>query len=518
MAAVAITDKIKAETLYEYTMQIIDGLHSKDIWPVSYACDGTDKERVNQGLLRKRAHSTDTRRIPAPPHTNIEGIELKIPFFFGRPIALVQDSLHARKTARNNLESGATFLVLGNEVAHYKQLRDIAFSADSPIYHRDVENTDKQDDRAAARIFSALTLAWLVTHRKDNLGLIAYLFVFGEMISAIQHRSLPFTVRVQMIARAWFFVKIWQRFLAAAGYNSKMACISRQFLQITEIVVHGFFELLIIHRDYFDGFRVPLLLWLHSSEMCEHVFAECRKQMKDFEFASFLLMIPRAHWYIRHTMHLNKITKADAKERAAGYAHTWTDTDGISLSNLSAYPDVEHICKLAAQGYEEASDLWHQLGVFADALKPCKPLKTPRGSNKGGNVTASMFIDAAEPDSDDSDSTASDSDDSDSSDLDSGDSHAEHADGEEKLVLPSISSWCKDLELEHFADNEKRIQDGKLAALGIGDTARAILDRLLDQDRTLEETGPIRLDQVDKTMRHIECAKVFLDLETSLRM
>ena len=83
---------------------------------------------------------------------------------------MVQDSKHAAKTLRNNIFSGARALVLGNHLAMYSHVRDMAFSnlTGCPLYHQDVEKVDKQDDNATTRLFSALALDFVVKEFPDR--------------------------------------------------------------------------------------------------------------------------------------------------------------------------------------------------------------------------------------------------------------------------------------------------------------------------------------------------------------
>ena len=87
------------------------------------------------------------------PGDGCEDVFIKIPFFgthsFLSPIANLQDSKHLLKTFRNNLFSGARLLTFPNSVAMFSQVREMAFDTDSPIFRRDVEKLDRQDDNAA---------------------------------------------------------------------------------------------------------------------------------------------------------------------------------------------------------------------------------------------------------------------------------------------------------------------------------------------------------------------------------
>lgn len=366
LGALAISDSVSAATLNEYTNRVLDGLHSRGIWPVSYACDGTEKERVNERLMEENAHGIDSRRIRSPSPM-MPDLLLNIPLYHGKPIALMQDSAHALKTGRNNLQSGAKAMVLGNHVAQYKHLRDMAYDSDSPIYIRDVEKTDKQDDRAAIRVASSSSIEWLNDHGEEYNGTKTYLFVIGEGIDAYQSRRLGILERINMLMRMYYFIQLWKIFLDNAGYSVKLACISREFLDICDRLVTGFLSLVFIYRDYMQGSPFPLVPWLHSSETVEHVFAECRKHIKDFNFADFVTMMPKVHWLIRYVMNFETSTQ-DAKARASGYSHRWFDTEDLTLSGLASFPSDVEIEQTARNAYQEAEQLWESLGVVVDFL------------------------------------------------------------------------------------------------------------------------------------------------------
>ena len=191
---------------------------------------------------------------------------------------MIQDSKHMAKTLRNNLFSGARALVLGNHLAMYSYVRDMAFTPLSgcPLYHRGVEKLDRQDDNAATCLFSAAALDFVVHQFPDRLGLIGYLFVM-------------------MVLRCRYFLRLWKRFLTAAGYTWSRYVISREADDILDTTINGLIGLIYIYRDHLGEQRYPLLPWLHSTKICKHVFAECRKLVKDFTYLNFLYMVPCLH-------------------------------------------------------------------------------------------------------------------------------------------------------------------------------------------------------------------------------
>ena len=149
----------------------------------------------------------------------------------------------------------------------YLYNRMAAFEKGCPLYHHDVEKTDWQDDNAAICTHSGLYIAYLAKHYPHKLGQIIYLFVNGELIDAYQNRKIPHSKHIKMVLRV--------KFLKTAGYVEDWHYVSHQFGDIIDILVDGLIGLVIIYRDHMDGEIYPLLPWLHSTEVCKHVFGEC---------------------------------------------------------------------------------------------------------------------------------------------------------------------------------------------------------------------------------------------------
>jgi hypothetical protein len=164
IAAKAIAGNLKAPELSIDLHDILGRLFALNFRVISYASDGTEVERALQHEISAQPAFREYRLT----HPSGDGTALvfRIPAFLGHPIVMIQDSKHALKTARNNLFSGARLLVLGNYIAAYEYARPLAFdnstSVPPPLYRRDVERLDRQDDNAAARLFSKATLEFLV--------------------------------------------------------------------------------------------------------------------------------------------------------------------------------------------------------------------------------------------------------------------------------------------------------------------------------------------------------------------
>ncbi|KAH7912049.1 hypothetical protein BJ138DRAFT_1005353, partial [Hygrophoropsis aurantiaca] len=429
IAAKAIPNSLDAPQLASYSLKLIEGLLDREIIVVSYACDGTAVERSVQAIITEEAprHTVYTFKHPFPSRPNII---LKIPTFNGHPVVMIQDSKHALKTARNNMFTGARILSLGNHVAMYSYARDTAIPPDGtrgPLYHRDVEKLDRQDDNAATRLFSAGVMDFMVKKYPHRIGQIAYLFIFGELVDAYQNRKISHCERIKMVLRARFFLEMWRSFIDAAGYAPNRHYISHEAHDIMHIL---------------------------------HVFAECRKLVKDFTYLDFLYMIPRLMVLIRTAV--NFCHSNDPRARASGYAHTYFDATDADLVTLAMFPTDDEINEIAQFAYQESTELFSLLGVLPQDF------------------------------------------------LSSGDAH-------QVTRLPGISSWFypgKDpdegFHLTTVGDDESENEGSECE----GNSDACMLQGLID----CEEETWLRSSEVDDKMLSLTCASIAINLDESMQI
>ena len=365
VAALPISDDLTAEELLEYHKKIVFGLLEQGIQVTSYACDGTETERALQRLFLNSADRV-IRHVIKNPRAGCPDTVIVIGIFNGHAIVMLQDSKHGLKTFRNNLFSGARLLVLGNYIAIYRHIEELALASGSPLYHRDVHKLDRQDDNAAARLFSGATFDFLAKKYPDYLGELIYLFVFGELIDAYQNRSMPHKERIKLVLQARYFVDHWQYYLRATGYPEIQYLLSREAVDIVSYLVDGLVGLVLIYRDRHNGSQ-PLLPWLHSTEPCEHVFGEARMVVKDFTMLDFFYMMTKLRIKLREAI-LRSHT-LDFKARASGYCHTYTNNKGIDLNTLSQFPTDDEIQEAAKESMEECESIFALLGIDVSLLR-----------------------------------------------------------------------------------------------------------------------------------------------------
>lgn len=107
---------------------------------------------------QKMLHNSATKYLEfrAPDHK----IHIQIPLLGEKlhPMVMVQDPKHARKTAANQLLSGARFISFGCYHVGIPQLAKIVQNENSTLYIKDVFNTNKQYDGRVYQVFCSETL------------------------------------------------------------------------------------------------------------------------------------------------------------------------------------------------------------------------------------------------------------------------------------------------------------------------------------------------------------------------
>ncbi|KAJ7151882.1 hypothetical protein C8R43DRAFT_1067439 [Mycena crocata] len=366
IAAVARGSKTKAEELVDMHRELANLLHEHDIHPVSLSSDGAEVERAAQRIIAAEAPSFRVYAIPnSKPGCSIV---LKIPIYFGyHPTIITQDSKHGLKTARNQLMTGARLIVIGFFTVVFSMLRNLAFNILGPLFTSDVEKVDKQDDRAAARLFSAATLGFLFNNSgPEQIGLTIYLFVLGELIDAWQNRSIPHRDRAKMVLRARFFLMAWRsHIMAHPDHSASIQFISRESYDIFLTICDGLLSLILVYRNFFPTY--PLLPWLHSTEVCEHLFGMLRQLKKDFNYADVLNFERKLRAFMRGSF-ANLSADEQANQTSAGYLHTYFTADDLDTAELMRYPTDQELADASEYAFAEAEQLLKLVGIDAQAV------------------------------------------------------------------------------------------------------------------------------------------------------
>ncbi|CAB5217503.1 unnamed protein product [Rhizophagus irregularis] len=311
--------------IYDLLMNVITMSRDAGVNLVSLGSDGAPVEYNAQQLIMNSEKAETFFEF----YDNYYNVHFQMPIYRNLPIITVQDPKHAKKTARNQLHSGARLLVLGNNVILYRHLLTLAQSPDHALYMWDVVNVDKQDDGAAYRVFHSDILAQIYQTGLENnemQSLFAYLFVLGTNYNGY----------------AWiFFLNMWIEYIEDSSklYNSMFSIaknfISPQSFKIFTNLAKSLILLIISHREFYSSY--PLYPWEHGTEAIEHVFGISRQITNDFSFYEFFKIqqcVAYRDKIIRQNMQIQKEkTSASAYEDAAKFIKVL----GIKLLNDNGF-------------------------------------------------------------------------------------------------------------------------------------------------------------------------------------
>ncbi|KAH9935430.1 uncharacterized protein B0H18DRAFT_1082220 [Fomitopsis serialis] len=369
IAAITRGSRDDAESLTKMHLEVVQLLNNAKIYPVSFASDGSDVERS----LQRNILNTAERYIPyvIEHSTGIPAcrVELQLHLFAdNHPATTSQDPEHARKTTRNQCLTGSHILAAGNHPLYFAQVRDFAIQPHTPLFRRNVEKVDKQDDRAAARFFSAEALSQHLQLFPERVALSTYMFVLGEGIDAWLNRN--------MVLRMRFFLMVWRSFIDHhPEYSPHIQFISHESYDIFLTLCNSLLSLILIYRLWYPSY--PLLPWLHSTSPVEHTFGVLRTLKKDFTYIDMIHLEPKLRILILGDF-ANISPEEQANRTAGGYAHTYYSADDLDLKNLLMWPTDSELRGASNAAYEEASQLLAVLGI--DAARMLRDYQAPSAS------------------------------------------------------------------------------------------------------------------------------------------
>ncbi|KAJ7467785.1 hypothetical protein B0H11DRAFT_2306121 [Mycena galericulata] len=369
-----IESKVKGPQLAEWQILLMKGLISCSFRITASGGDGAAVERDCQRRLAATSKRVEFRiKHPDPGYPDII---VELWDLDGNIYCIFQDA-NGRKTLRNNAASGACGLVLGNFMVYFEQMYSLAMQPDSPMYPRDWKNRDRMDDRAAARLSSADTLQQAAQEAKKNLGLVVYLFVFGDLIDAYQSRTLSHHKHAKIAIRAHIFLQTWRLYLKKAGYSEARHFISKKAFDIFEILAGPGLSpsptrpgprILLspspTRPDPSPGFQAGPdpnnTTWFIASEPNEHSFAGLRDAFEDFTLQEAIITIPKLHEKLEADVRA-RMNVSDLKKQASGYSHTYFTSDDIDFSLLASMPTDVDLSTAYGIAEEEVNCLWSLL-------------------------------------------------------------------------------------------------------------------------------------------------------------
>ncbi|KAJ7898905.1 hypothetical protein B0H14DRAFT_3554351 [Mycena olivaceomarginata] len=154
-----------------------------------------------------------------------------------------------------------------------------------------------------------------------------------------------------MVLRARFFLMAWRSHTVAhPDYSLQTQFISRESYDIFLTLCDGLLSLMIAYRNYYPTY--PLLPWLHSTEVCEHLFGMLRQLKKDFTYSD-VLQLERKLRVLQMGAFGNLTAKQQANETAAGYHHTYFNANDVDLLTLMQSPTDQELKDASQYDYKD---------------------------------------------------------------------------------------------------------------------------------------------------------------------
>lgn len=179
MGLFATDGRTNAQECSKITRELIAAFALAGAPILSFASNGAATEIKSQDIIVDE-HDGQYLEYNLPQF----GLKLRAPILAGSgPCIPIQDPSHAKKTLRDNCLSGAVPITIGNGMITYQNVLNL-LSIESGLLRSDIINSDKQDDGAAVRFFSADVIQAMIgednTIAEDEKGLLVFLSIFGQ--------------------------------------------------------------------------------------------------------------------------------------------------------------------------------------------------------------------------------------------------------------------------------------------------------------------------------------------------
>lgn len=338
LAAFPIAERTPAEQLHQFGVRVMESLQQVGLAErvMSSVSDGAVTERSAQNLAEQHWD----KRLFCRLHTDDElfsDIDVFCSYIGDTPTFFSIDWKHTGKNTRSAVDSGARALLCGMFVVLFCMILECA-GPGRPLLRRDVEKRDRQDDRSTDRFLSSTMFKHVATTSPEKRGFQAYLFVMGELLSAVQSRTITPLQRIRMLLMVLFFLEGWERFINAhPDYRLPTHCLASDTRICIRRLATSMIGLAIRCRDLSEASDTPVILfpWVHTTEQLDHFFGIVRTQVKDFDIMDFLQASGRAATL--QDLNLKKHFEVDKEARAAaGYQHTYFEIHGMDLLAMAA--------------------------------------------------------------------------------------------------------------------------------------------------------------------------------------
>ncbi|KDQ54447.1 hypothetical protein JAAARDRAFT_114803, partial [Jaapia argillacea MUCL 33604] len=166
-----------------------------------------------------------------------------------------------------------------------------------------VQDVDKQDDRAAQRIFHPVALTAATSEesgkrevKDDCIGLFVYLFIFGKIQPCTHFVVTDYSINQEnSVLRAQFLLHIWWTHIKNMSlvfpdlYSTTRSFISPASFNIFNRLCESLLLLVLAYARYYPN--QPFCPWLLGTELIEHFFGLARMLLPNFTYAELLKLV-----------------------------------------------------------------------------------------------------------------------------------------------------------------------------------------------------------------------------------
>ncbi|KAJ9103214.1 hypothetical protein QFC21_002637 [Naganishia friedmannii] len=378
LAAFPIGDLITAEQLLPPMKEVIRQLERVGLAKrvISIVSDGAPTEVAAQNEMM-RIYTRQETRLP-PPSDRFGEIVIDYMMIGETKTITLVDAKHTSKNSMNAQCTGARVLVLGDHTVTYSQLLEIIQTSGSPLFKGDVVKSDRQDDQRMERYLSPDTMDHVVTNMPGDLGFQVYLYIFGELHSAVQSRSLCNAERMQMLLTTEYFLQGWQTFIQQHPDYGPPQFLPHAFFKLVKRLIRGVIGMILLLRDAGADGQVPLLPWRHMTETLEHYFGTARRFVQEFDAVQFAQLSKKISLLIDFevggAMGIFDEAAEEARSRR-GYQHTYHIGTDLDVTSLATYPTESDVRTISLMAGNTAGDLLCALGMRVEwDLGPARAL------------------------------------------------------------------------------------------------------------------------------------------------
>ena len=141
--------------------------------------------------------------------------------------------------------------------------------------------------------------------------------------------------------------------------------MSQELYDIFVMLCNTLLFLIVIYHRFYSTY--PLLPWLHSTELCEHLFGALCLLKKDFNFSDVLYLELKLHTLLLGSF-CDLSLSEQTNQTVSGYHYTYFHTKDLDLPTLMTWPSNGNIQNVSVMALTEVEGLLGTVGIDAKSM------------------------------------------------------------------------------------------------------------------------------------------------------